>query len=126
MGLSKQYNLSLFVHKIGKETANLMVKRYYQESEKYKAIKSDSVGHIRQCVADIERQTKDLVHKIGNPGRIMFEHENELLICLKIQEPDVTATLPLDDSFNQPGVIDSVQILQQIQSSIDKQKVLSS
>jgi hypothetical protein len=42
------------VQKISKETANLMVKRYYQESEKYKAIKNDSVKNIRECVADIE------------------------------------------------------------------------
>ena len=29
MGLTKQYSLNLFVHKIGQETANLLVKRYY-------------------------------------------------------------------------------------------------
>jgi len=30
---------------------------------------------------------------IGNPGKILFSTEEELLICLGLQEPDVTATL---------------------------------
>jgi hypothetical protein len=54
MILNKKYNLNLFVQKIGKETTNLMVKRYYAEAEKYKAIKGDSLKNIRECVADIE------------------------------------------------------------------------
>jgi hypothetical protein len=42
----------------------------------------------------------------------MFENENELLICLKIEEPEVTATLILDDSLNQKSAVDSELILQ--------------
>jgi hypothetical protein len=85
MNLSKQYNLTLFVQKIGKETSNLLVKRYYQEADKFKVIKPDTgVGLVRKSVTDIEKQTKEIVHKIGNPGRIIFETEEELLICLKI------------------------------------------
>ena len=103
------------MQKIGKETANLLVKRYYNnEPEKYKAIKNDSVKFVRECVTDIESQTKDLVHKIGNPGRIMFENDTELLICLKIQEPEVTATLSAEEHFNQRSPVDSENIMLQI------------
>lgn len=31
--------------------------------------------------------------KIGNPAKIFFDSEEDLLVCLGIQEPDVTATL---------------------------------
>jgi hypothetical protein len=31
---------------------------------------------------------------IGNPAKILFDNEEDLLICLGIQEPDVTVTLP--------------------------------
>lgn len=55
MSLTKQYNLSLFVHKIGKETASLLSKRYYMETDKFKAIKSDSIKYIRDCVDDVEK-----------------------------------------------------------------------
>lgn len=30
---------------------------------------------------------------MGNPAKIMFNSEEELLVCLGIQEPDVTATM---------------------------------
>lgn len=56
MNLSKQYNLTLFVQKIGKETANLLVKRYYQETDKFKVIKPDTgVNQVRKSVAEIEK-----------------------------------------------------------------------
>jgi len=41
----------------------------------------------------------------------MFEKENELLICLKIQEPEVTATLSPDENSNQRSVVDSDKIM---------------
>jgi len=38
------------------------------------------------------------VVQIGNPAKIMFNSEEELLVLLGIQEPDVTATFIPDDS----------------------------
>jgi len=56
LDLSKQYKLSLFVHKIGPETENLMVKRYYGEDKKFRAIKEGtSVGTIRTLTKEIEK-----------------------------------------------------------------------
>jgi len=37
----------------------------------------------------------------------MFENENELLICLKIEEPEVTASLSPEDNKSQRSVVDS-------------------
>lgn len=37
--------------------------------------------------------------KIGNPAKIMFNSEEDLLILLGIQEPDVTVTMFHENSF---------------------------
>jgi hypothetical protein len=37
------------------------------------------------------------VVKIGNPAKIMFNSEEDLLVLLGIQEPDVTVSLITDD-----------------------------
>lgn len=56
--------------------------------------------------AEIEKETNEIVHKIGNPGKILFSSEEELLVCLGITEPDVTATLH-DENSTQHGTVDS-------------------
>lgn len=62
-----------------------------------------------------------MVHTIGNPAKIIFETEEELLICLKIQEPDVTATLPNDDYVNQRQRHNSVQnIIDQVSHNLEE------
>ncbi len=68
-------------------------------------------------MADIERQTKILVHKIGNPCRIMFENDNELLICLKIVEPEVTATLFVKENLNRSSAVDQHKDVHYIKSN---------
>ena len=71
--LSKQYNLTLFVQKIEARTTEELLKRYYANSETYKSIVSGTgVKSIREITANIDKQTKEIVHKIGNPGKILF------------------------------------------------------
>ena len=57
-----------------------------------------SATRVRKLVDELDKIAKQDVVKIGNPAKIMFNSEEELLVLLGIQEPDVTATFIPDDS----------------------------
>lgn len=60
-----------------------MVKRYYGESDNFMLVNKDiTVGKIRDLVSSLDTQSKDISIQLGNPAKILFNNEDELLICL--------------------------------------------
>ena len=44
--------------------------------------KDITVGKIRDLVSSLDTQSKDISIQLGNPAKILFNNEDELLICL--------------------------------------------
>jgi hypothetical protein len=73
------------VQRLVKNTVNDMVKRYYGDADNFLIVNKDiSVGRIRDLVSSLDTQSKDIMIQLGNPAKILFNNEDELLICLQI------------------------------------------
>jgi hypothetical protein len=95
-----QFNISLFVYKANSKAADILVTNLYQNPQNYYSFASNlSATRVRKLVDEIDKIAKQDVIKIGNPAKIMFNSEEDLLVLLGIQEPDVTATMFHENSI---------------------------
>lgn len=66
----------------------------YTEGQTFYSFQSNlSATRVRKICDEIEKFAKQDVIKVGNPAKVLFDTEEDLMVCLGIQEPDVTATI---------------------------------
>lgn len=79
---------------MSKQSKERVVKNFYDEPQLYYSLLPNlSATKVRKLCEEIERAAKTEVAKLGNPAKIMFDSEEDLLVCLGVQEPDVTVTI---------------------------------
>lgn len=87
----KLYNITLYAIKVHREK---FVKNYYNESSNFYSLLTNlTVTKLRKICEQIDKSSKTEVVKLGNPAKILVDSEEDLLVCLGIQEPDVTVTI---------------------------------
>ena len=86
--------MTLFVYKVNSEANKRLNDRFYQQQALYhNTINNLSKTKLMKIAQSIE-YAKPEIMKIGNPAKIYFDEEEDLLIALGVKEPEVTATMP--------------------------------
>ena len=71
------------MYKCNKQSQDVIVKRHYNEATLYHNTSNLSVTKIRKVCSDIEHSKSDIL-KMGNPAKVMFDTEEDLLVALGI------------------------------------------
>lgn len=81
-----KFDLKLFVFRLNKQTSQSLSKNYYSSSkEQYYSFDSNlSKTKMLKIAEQIETVSRRDLHKIGNPAKILFDSESDLLVCLGI------------------------------------------
>jgi len=87
--------MTLFVFKCHKEVQEQLTSNFYKNKEDYHCMQANmSLTKLKKITQEIEHTSKaQQLVKLGNPFKILFDTEQDLLICLGVQDPEVTASL---------------------------------
>lgn len=77
--------MTLFVYKSNRAKADQLVKNLYSEGQTFYSFQSNlSATRVRKICDEIEKFAKQDVIKVGNPAKVLFDTEEDLMVCLGI------------------------------------------